>query len=655
MKQLLIFGALAIVMSIEATVPQLEELLPSARGYELIRHCRPMRFSRDGYLTDRSRELEGTLQRLGYLLKLTALDGTMRWVFVEMDPFTQNLACVGVPDGPESFAQTCVTNMTVSGNHPKLKTGHFEKGNIEFWCGNYKCENSMKIPGASDRSYDFGDSADPAATAGYGSMQVHNHLHKQTVFAFNHFQGGDQCDLGIGSNLPPAPGKGFADWTFSKSAKSLKDAELFIVGKFENLRIRRSPVPDFSNVEVRGESTKAFFAPGEEIAFTLRILGLPENARRTPFRLQWIRKGDDGKTIAGSERIFPDASAVLRTKLECPGFVWLHVVLADEKGTVLRRKNGEQITFDGGAGVEIEKLKSLPEPPDFDSFWQRQKQRLAEVPMGLPEIRKISKAGAKTDVFAIRIPCAGPQPVSGYLRMPAHAAPKSLKATVCYHGYGTRPQTPDFRTIDRIEFSVNAHGYELGRDKAYYRLFFESIRSNGKNYAFDPQQNGDPEKSYFNGMALRVMRSLEFVRTLPQWNGRDLTVSGGSQGGMQAIWAAALDHTVTECHSDVTWCCDFAGPVKLGRVDGWRPAYVPALEYYDPVHLARRIPASCRVVIGRAGLGDYTCPPSGITVMYNNLTAPKRIHYYQGSTHAFVPKNPRIFTLESDPVRSAAK
>jgi cephalosporin-C deacetylase-like acetyl esterase len=31
------------------------------------------------------------------------------------------------------------------------------------------------------------------------------------------------------------------------------------------------------------------------------------------------------------------------------------------------------------------------------------------------------------------------------------------------------------------------------------------------------------------------MRSLQFLKSLGQWNGKDLTVSGGSQGGVQML------------------------------------------------------------------------------------------------------------------------
>ena len=83
------------------------------------------------------------------------------------------------------------------------------------------------------------------------------------------------------------------------------------------------------------------------------------------------------------------------------------------------------------------------------------------------------------------------------------------------------------------------------------------------------------------------------------------------------------------------------GRTGVGRAHGdWFVPWVPALGYYDPVHLARRIPARCRVVFPQAGLGDYVCPPSGVMAFYNALSCPKEIAFVQGATHFSFPAKP---------------
>ena len=144
-------------------------------------------------------------------------------------------------------------------------------------------------------------------------------------------------------------------------------------------------------------------------------------------------------------------------------------------------------------------------------------------------------------------------------------------------------------------------------------------------------------------MVLRILRAMEYLKSRPEWNGKTLIAAGGSQGGLQTMWAAALDPDVTLAAPSITWCCDLAGSDKAGRIHGrWRIKYVPALDYYDPVFMAKRI-KNAEVRITRAGMGDYVCPPSGLAISYNNLATPKKsIRWVQGSDHGFVPNNSEV-------------
>ncbi|MBR3314895.1 MAG: hypothetical protein IKG18_12235, partial [Atopobiaceae bacterium] len=61
-----------------------------------------------------------------------------------------------------------------------------------------------------------------------------------------------------------------------------------------------------------------------------------------------------------------------------------------------------------------------------------------------------------------------------------------------------------------------------------YDEFFRSICSGGRTFGFDEKQNADPETCYFSGYTYRIMRALEWLKTLPEWDGKNLTVRGGS-------------------------------------------------------------------------------------------------------------------------------
>lgn len=414
----------------------------------------------------------------------------------------------------------------------------------------------------------------------------------------------------------------------------------------------QSAVPGTAKVKLHGKvmPDKINFAPGEEMTFIISVDSGNQSISR-PYYFDWIRTGDDGNTLKGKNEITPGKNVIIKTAMNIPGFVCIKGALVDRQGRSIMGNIKEwgknvrkPITFNGGAGVAIDKLaQAVPEPDDFDAYWAEQKKLLDAIPL-VSRMEKINAPGAKVDIYAVSIDCAGSRPVTGYMTIPAGAKDKSLPATVCYQGYGTNIQSPPSGgSGSMINFTINAHGFDLGKDNAYYDEFFKNIKSNGKSYAFDPIENSKPETAYFNGMALRVMRSLQFVKSLPQWNGT-LTVTGGSQGGLQTIWAAGLDHDVTMAVLYIPWCCDLGGST-VGRLRGWCPEWVPALGYFDAVNHAKRI--KCPVNITRAGLGDYTCPPSGVTILYNAIKSPKKIHYVQGSTHGVVPENPQTMNLEA--------
>ncbi|MBP5639136.1 MAG: acetylxylan esterase [Victivallales bacterium] len=404
---------------------------------------------------------------------------------------------------------------------------------------------------------------------------------------------------------------------------------------------------DLNKVFLKGVTDKPqpLYKVGEEITFTLWM----DFAGQTPdkgYYFDWTLTGDDGQKKNGRHQV-ADGKLVVKTKLDKPGFVRLLAIGKDADGKPLTKTTGggdsKRVFFDGGAGAEIEKLQGAPEPEDFDEFWKQQRERLAAVPFeGKAMMTECPSKDAAVKIYAVSVPCAGPRPVTGYMTIPAGAKPKSLPAHCVYYGYGLHYQTPPTSgSKDKIQFFVNAHGYELGKDKAYQDAFFGSIREDGCSYGFSPKRNQNRETTYFFGMTLRIMRSLQFVMSLPEWDGKNLIASGGSQGGLQTVWAAGLEPKVTEAYPSIPWCCDMQGKESFGRIHGgWRIVGTPALAYYDPINIAKRIPRTCKVNITRAGLGDYCCPPSGVAILYNNIKAPKEIHWVQGSTHGFVPPYP---------------
>ena len=419
---------------------------------------------------------------------------------------------------------------------------------------------------------------------------------------------------------------------------------------------------------------------GEPMRFTFRAIGAPPGAS-----IHWTLTGDDGRHATGELPCAPTqgcapavqtaggcaptqgcapavqttqgcapavqttqgcAPAVQTAGLPRPGFVRL-------RADIVAKDGAELAHFEGGAGADVDAIRAdTPLPPDFDAFWARRKAELAAIPMDGAQCREIPSCLGGVRLFEVSIPCAGGRPSTGFLSIPDR--PGRFPGRIHFHGYDeswrdsayATPQ-PDRLLRDEILLDLSAHGFELNREPEYYAALRAESGSNGHDYAFDPIQNSDPRAAYFGGMSWRVMRGLEYLKSRPEWDGETLVAEGGSCGGLQTIWAAALDHDVTECRPFIPWCCNLAGSAK-GREHGdWFIQWVPALAYYDPVNMARLIPATCRTTVTWAGLGDYICPPSGVMAFYNSLRRPKSITFIQGAMHLYMPPEPRQTAMRS--------
>ncbi|WP_051166895.1 acetylxylan esterase [Hymenobacter norwichensis] len=130
------------------------------------------------------------------------------------------------------------------------------------------------------------------------------------------------------------------------------------------------------------------------------------------------------------------------------------------------------------------------------------------------------------------------------------------------------------------------------------------------------------------------MRAVDYLCSLPEFDGKNVVVTGGSQGGALAIVTAALNKRVTALAPFYPALCDLTG-YQHGRAGGWPhllterttpdaslPAQLATIGYYDVVNFARQI-----TVPGfySWGYNDNTCPPTSIYAAINAVQAPKTV------------------------------
>ena len=256
----------------------------------------------------------------------------------------------------------------------------------------------------------------------------------------------------------------------------------------------------FDNALLKGRTDKdGFYRENEPITFTFQVEGVTNALPPGAYFITWERTGDDAQKQSGKVALPLKEPLVIKTALAKPGFVRVEARVVDQAGKrVGRPQNGKtmEVFFDGGAGVEPEKLQALPEPADFDAFWAKHKAALAAVPIRA-ERKEVPSRDKNVRVYAVSVACAGPRPVTGYLTIPVQAtAEHPIAAQVVFHGYSGNSiqRSPEGGPHNLINFDINAHGYELGHEDAYYKEFYKSIQSHKQSYAFDPEQTRIPSR-----------------------------------------------------------------------------------------------------------------------------------------------------------------
>lgn len=374
----------------------------------------------------------------------------------------------------------------------------------------------------------------------------------------------------------------------------------------------------------RGSTTKdaVSYSCGEEMIFELelvhdgKIFGVP--------LFKWECYGDDGAKSSGVVS-GETGKVTVKTSVSKPGFAHVIVTACALDGKPLEGVD----KFEGGAGAEIDSIQQgVADPEDYDEFWANQLKKLDEIAPEVLMKKEVDSGDPDYAAYDIRLKSLGDVPVSCILTMPKNAAPKSLAAHISFHGYGFDGAII-YRVPGEIRLDVTIHGHENLREKAYYD---EYARTHG-GFAFNREENKRPETCFFANLILRDIQAVRWLRTLPEYDGKGIIITGGSMGAMQSVNVAAHIDDARSLTINVPWLCDLGG-ITVGRLRGWRPEFDEGVRYFDTAAAASRV--KCPVDIS-CGLGDYVCPPSGEVVLWHNFKTPKTIKFLQNKTHPYTP------------------
>lgn len=393
--------------------------------------------------------------------------------------------------------------------------------------------------------------------------------------------------------------------------------------------------PAGTSLAVVTDRPEALYNAGDKVRFKITLTqdGKPVDAAKVRYQLD----KDGMPPVSKGEVEIKDGKGTVEGTLAEPGFLSCRLTY-----TVEPKK---WVNATAGAGFEPTKLKpSMPAPDDFDAFWAQKKAQLRAAPAE-PKLTSVPSGKAGIECYDLQIAVPGWRPVSAYFARPKDAKPHSLPAILSVHGAGVRSsglgsavgQASGFRAL---AIDLNANGIPNGKPDAYYKELSEKELKD-----YNKLGREDRETCYFLGMFLRLVRTMDYLTSLPEWDGKNLIVCGSSQGGGQSLAAAGLEPRVTLICAGVPAICDHSGKV-IGRANGW-PRLVPDVEgkpdqkilevarYFDCVNFAMRAKAEAVLSVGFI---DTTCAPSSVYAAYNALPGKKQIITEPLMGHAVSPK-----------------
>ncbi len=369
---------------------------------------------------------------------------------------------------------------------------------------------------------------------------------------------------------------------------------------------------------------------GEKIVFS--VLARNSCANVGCRFIKWELATDDSKTDSGFGCCSNGVPLIVETVLDRPGFARLTCTALGEN--YAPDPNFE--VLDVSAGADIDKLCYLDTvPDDFDDYWAQLKNvvdnftpeliQSTEIKDGVPE-------GIKCYDFRISTPEG--RPVSGYMSIPT--AEGKYPIITYFTGYTVVGAWPA-HYYNAISVCINAHGIENGPCRTELEIKYKDELA---NYGFSIEENTSNMTTYWRNVMLRDLIGLKFLKTLPQWDAKNITVSGGSQGAFRSTVMASVDPDVTFLDIQVPWFCNMRAE-QFGFIKGSRPEFALGLRYFDTVAHATRVKCPVRMKIG---LGDYICPPASTMTLYNTFKCEKTLEAVQAMTHSMaIPQEKEHF------------
>lgn len=295
--------------------------------------------------------------------------------------------------------------------------------------------------------------------------------------------------------------------------------------------------------------------------------------------------------------------------------------------------DGQKTEHHVKVGFSVDKITPFTkEPADFLDFWNAQLDELKKFPLIYEKEPAHEYDTDKANCYLVRLEVNKQhQCIYGYLFIPK--AEGKHPVVLCPPGAGVKTIKEPLRHryyADNgcIRFETEIHGLDPRMTDKQFKEISNALNTGVNGYL--SQGLDSREHYYMRHVYLGLVRAIDFLTSLPEWDGKNVVMQGGSQGGALSLVAAGLDKRVTACAANHPALADMAAYSEKGRTGGYphlhrdgllTPENQRTLQYYDVVNFARHIKCPVQMTWG---YNDNTCPPTTSYAVWNVLQCPKK-------------------------------
>ena len=277
-------------------------------------------------------------------------------------------------------------------------------------------------------------------------------------------------------------------------------------------------------------------------------------------------------------------------------------------------------------------------PKDFEQFWQG---AIAEArKTDLNPTKRLLPERCTNDVNVYEVSFQNIQPgyrTYGILCVPVKEG--RYPALLRVPGAGVRPYGGDVWTASQgaVTLEIGIHGIPVTMDQKVYDDIYNGALTGYWEFNMD-----DRDKDYYKRVVIGCVRALDYIEQYTSWNGKEMGVTGSSQGGFLSLATAGLDKRITFYAPVHAALCDHTNSLK-GIACGWphffywnkgkgQEKQIEVSRYYDGINFARLI-TDRQAGWFSFGYNDDVVPPTTAYETYNIVKGPKELSPYQQTWH----------------------